>query len=209
MPDESPEMIELQMSETRDSLTQKINALENQVVDTLSNASSTVSGLFDSVKTVVPDTIAGVQEAVSEQVNTTFNVSRHTREKPWAMFGGAAALGFISGMLLFRRVYAAPQKTSSPVSSAPPGAASIPEAVPVAAAPKPAKLPGWLDEIVDRLGAKLTQEVRRIGELAVETASTSIQKTVETTLPRLFSPVSETARGEPVNNGFHDIPSHM
>jgi ElaB/YqjD/DUF883 family membrane-anchored ribosome-binding protein len=210
MPDESPEMIEHRMSETRDSLTQKINALENQVVDTLHNATSTVSGLLDSVKTVVPDTIQGVQDAVSEQVNTTFNLTKHTREKPWAMVGGAAALGFISGMMLFRRVYAAPTKDGYAASSAPQSAASMPTTSPSAAPSRPVKLPGWLDEIVDRLGTKLTEEVRRIGELAVDTASSSLQKTVETSLPRLFNlPESDAARAERVANGFHDVPSHM
>jgi ElaB/YqjD/DUF883 family membrane-anchored ribosome-binding protein len=206
MPDESPEVIEQRMNETRDSLTQKISALENQVVDTLQSATSTVSGLLDSVKTVVPETIAGVQDAVTEQVNTTFNISKHTREKPWAMVGGAAALGFISGMMLFRRYYSAPAKAS--VSGAAEGIAAMsPPAATAAEPPKPVKLPGWLDEIVDRLGSKLAAEARRIGDLAVETASASLQQTVETTLPKLFEPANRG--GERVANGFHNVPSHM
>jgi ElaB/YqjD/DUF883 family membrane-anchored ribosome-binding protein len=206
MPDESPEMIEQRMNETRNSLTQKISALENQVVDTLQNATSTVSGLLDSVKTVVPDTIHGVQEAVSEQVNTTFNLSRHTREKPWAMVGGAAALGFITGLVLFRRVEGAPAQVAAVPKAAPAATFSGTSAAPS----RPVKLPGWLDEIVDRLGGKLTQEVRRLGELAVDTASTSLQKTVETSLPRLFSPSpGNPVRGEQAANGFHEVPSHM
>jgi hypothetical protein len=139
-------------------------------------------------------------------VNTTFNLTKHTREKPWAMVGGASALGFISGMLLFRRVYAAPPKGYV----APQGAAGMPAAAPAAAPSRPVKLPGWLDEIVDRLATKITQEVRRIGELAVDTASSSLQKTVETSLPRLFTPAEhDPARSEHAANGFHDIPSHM
>lgn len=187
MSDESTEMIELQMSETRDSLAQKISALEDQVVGTLHDATSTVSGLLDSVKTVVPDTIAGVQSAVSEQVNTTFNVTKHTREKPWAMVGGAAALGFISGMLLFRRVYAAPAKAGqtlvTPTAAQPHAAASVPRT--------PIKLPGWLDQIVDKLATKMTEEMRKIGELAVDTASTSLKQTVETALPRFLGNLGE------------------
>jgi len=191
-------MIELQMSETRDSLAQKISALENQVVGTLHEATATVSGLLDSVKTVVPDTIAGVQDAVSEQVNTTFNISQHTREKPWAMVGGATALGFISGMLLFRRVYASPAKPGQSLYT-PPAASSQPSA---SAAPHiPLKLPGWLDQIVDKLATKMTEEVRKIGELAVDTASTSLKQTVETALPKLLGNLGESRGGTADGNG--------
>jgi len=209
MSDQSPEMIELQMSETRDSLTQKINALEEQVVGTLHNATSTVSDLLDSAKTVVPDTIAGVQAAVSEQVNTTFNVSQHTREKPWAMVGGAAALGFVSGMLLFRRVYAAPAKTGQTLYTPP--APSLPQAA--APVPRtPVKLPGWLEQIVDKLATKMTEEMRKIGELAVDTASTSLKQTVETALPRFLGtlPSDSNQYADGVGtNGFHVSSSRM
>jgi len=203
MSDDSPEMIELQMSETRDSLAQKISALENQVVGTLHDATATVSGLLDSVKTVVPDTIAGVKETVSEQVNTTFNISKHTRENPWAMVGGATALGFISGMLLFRRVYASPAKPGQTLYTPP---ASSPQAAASPIPHIPVKLPGWLEQIVDKLATKMTEEVRKIGELAVDTASSSLKQTVETALPRLLGnigePKGDTAEAN-ASNGYH------
>jgi ElaB/YqjD/DUF883 family membrane-anchored ribosome-binding protein len=205
MSDDTPEMIELQMSETRDSLTQKINALENQVVGTLHDATSTVSGLLDSVKTVVPDTIAGVQDAVTEQVNTTFNISRHTREKPWAMVGGATALGFISGMLLFRRVYASPAKAGQTLYTPP---AAAPQTVAAATPRTPVKLPGWLDQIVDKLATKMTEEIRKIGELAVDTASTSLKQTVETALPKLLGNLGESRSSSADGvgaNGYHVV----
>ena len=143
MPDESTEVIEQKMSDTRDALTQKVNALENQVVETIQNASTTVSDMVEQVKTAVPETIAGVKDSlsearasISEGLRDTLDVSKHTRERPWAMVGGAAALGFIAGMVLFRRSYAAP------AAVAPQGFAPAP-AMP--AAPKVAssiKLPG-------------------------------------------------------------------
>ena len=58
--------------------------------------------------------------------------------------------------------------------------------VPAAAPRQPVKLPGWLDQIVDRLGDKLTEEVRKLGEVAVSTASSSLQHTVEQVLPKLL-----------------------
>src|SRR3978361_1592779 len=117
MSDESPEVIEQQMQETRDSLTQKVNALETQVVDTLQNATTSVSDIVDQVKTAVPETLAGMKDTLSEvkaSVRESLDVSQHTRERPWAMVGGAAALGFIAGMVLFRRKYSSPAPTAQP-----------------------------------------------------------------------------------------------
>ncbi len=211
MPDESTEVIEQKMSDTRDALTQKVNALENQVVETIQNASTTVSDMVEQVKTAVPETIAGVKDSlsearasISEGLRETLDVSKHTRERPWAMVGGAAALGFIAGMVLFRRSYAAPV----PAAVAPQGFAPAP-AMP--AAPKVAstiKLPGWLDQIVDRLGDRVTQEVRKLGEVAVATASSSLQQSVERVLPTLlgqFGAEAESANRMPTGaerNGF-------
>ena len=185
MSDESAEVIEQQMQETRDSLTLKVSALENQVVDTLQNASETVSNIVDSVKSVVPDTLAGMKETVTESMKETFDVSEHTRVRPWAMVGGAAALGFIAGMVLFRRRDAAAVAVASGASIRPMAAAPAP-----VAAPQAPRLPGWLDQIVDRLVDKVGSEVRKLGDVALATASESLQKKVEETLPRLLGNAS-------------------
>ena len=194
MPDESPEVIELQMQETRESLTQKVSALESQVVDTLHNATATVSSMVDQVKTAVPETLGGLKDSIAEakesvakQVKETLDVSHHTRERPWAMVGGAAALGFISGMILFRRSYALPapsgyRAAASAGSSAP---------MPVAAPSAPMKLPGWLDSIVGELTEKVSAEVRKLGEVAVATASSSLKQTVEHTLPKFLGNMTQ------------------
>ena len=212
MSDQSPEVIELQMSDTRESLTQKINALETHVVDTLHNATSTVSDLLDSAKTVVPDTVADMKEAVSEQVNTTFNVTQHTKDKPWAMVGGSAALGFIVGMWLFRRGGQAMAQPSRSRTQADPFPAAAPK--PAASAPSapsaPIRLPGWLDQIVDKLASKVSEEVRKLGEVALDTVSTSIQHTLEHSVPKLLDTTvnaatreREPVHGSPNENGFH------
>ena len=214
MPDESPEVIEQQLQETRDSLTQKVSALESQVVDTLQNATATVSGMVDQVKTAVPETLAGMKETIGEvkervakSVRETLDVSHHTRQKPWAMVGGAAAVGFIAGMILFRRTYAAPAAQRG--AYAPPAPAPYPAAAASAPARSPVKLPGWLDQIVDKLGDKVTEEVRKLGELAVATASSSLQQTVEKVVPQFLgnrvqgSEPSDRMDSESTRNGYH------
>ncbi len=186
MPDESTEVIEQKMSETRDALTLKVSALENQVVDTLQSASTSVSNMVDQVKTAVPNTIAGmkegiseIRESVAEQVKDTLDVSKRTREKPWAMVGGAAALGFIAGIVLFRKATSPYAAVTSSRSASQPIAATASNST-------ASRLPGWLEQIVDRLSEKVTQEVRKLGDVAVSTASASLQQSVERVLPTLL-----------------------
>ena len=181
MPDESTEMIELHMQETRASLTQKVSSLEHQVMETLHSASTTVSNMVEQVKTAVPDTIADVKDSltgmtdnVAEQVKASLDLSHHVRDNPWAMMGGAAALGFITGLLVFRH---APSGGSHSYQSF--ATASAP-------APSPMRLPGWLDQIVNRLGDRVSEEVRKLGEVAVSTASTSLKQSVEKVVPNLL-----------------------
>jgi len=213
MPDESPEVIEQKMVETRDSLTQKVSALETQVTDTIQSATSTVNNIVEQVKTAVPDTIAtmkdsfaGVKESVTERVKATFDVSQHTRDRPWAMVGGAAALGFIGGMILFRRSYGPPEPSRA--KSAPSTFAAPLTPAPAAA---PMKLPGWLDQIVGRLADKVSEEVRKLGEVAVATASASLQQTVERALPTLLgSPAAETEVTNRISGAEHNgVPVHL
>src|SRR5205823_1346199 len=82
----------------RASLTDKVAALEQQVLGTIQNASDTVSNIVETVKTAVPETLHTVKDTltesvqeVSEKMRSAFDLSHHTREHPWAMVGGAAA----------------------------------------------------------------------------------------------------------------------
>jgi len=200
MPDESTDVIEQQMQETRDSLTQKVTALEDSVVGNLQSASETVHNIIDSVKTVVPDALADVKD----QMKSTLDVSKHTREKPWGMVGGAVAVGFITGLILFRK---REQKAPRPLTSfvPPVDAPSTPS--------KPAKLPAWLEQIVDRLTDKVGDEVRKLGDVALASASSALQQTVEQAIPKLLGNAmgeTDTANTMPHGahrNGYHATPA--
>lgn len=92
--DDSPEVIRLQMEETRASLTEKLETLEHQVSETVHDA-----------RAAVTDTVATVKEAVHETVETvkeTFDINRQMERHPWAMLGGSIALGFLGTRLLER-----------------------------------------------------------------------------------------------------------
>jgi ElaB/YqjD/DUF883 family membrane-anchored ribosome-binding protein len=97
------EMIRQQMDETRAALTDKIETLEHQVVDTVQAASTAVSETVGSVKEIVHDSLQTVKDSVHDTVETvkdTFDLHRQVDRRPWTMFAGATALGFLGGYLL-------------------------------------------------------------------------------------------------------------
>ena len=190
MDHENPEVIEREMEATRASLTDKVAALEQQVLGTIQNASDTVSNIVDTVKTVVPETLTSVKDTLTEsveemsaKVKSAFDLEQHTREHPWAMVGGATALGFVTGLLVFggrsspsfsRLSAASPQPHGGPASTAPPLGAT-------AAAPR---RPSWVDDLMDRIG----RELLTIGEAAIASGAASLKQTVQEGLPKLIGP---------------------
>jgi ElaB/YqjD/DUF883 family membrane-anchored ribosome-binding protein len=219
MDSESPELIEQEMEQTRASLTQKVSALENQVVGTIHNATESVSHTVESVSSTVQDTLSGVKDTlssvkqtvsesvseVSERVKSVFDLSQHTRDYPWAMVGGAAALGFLTGMLVFRE-----QKADN-VSDYSTGEREWNRLAAASAAPRqeaaaPSE-PSWLDYLLDRAG----QEVRTLGETFIASASTSLKQAVQEQMPKLIDTgiqlvTERTAPAEPTGAGTYPYP---
>lgn len=195
---ESPDVIEHEMQQTRESLTQKVAALETQVLGTIQNATDTVNSIVDTVKAVVPETLTNVKDTVNETVTTVkqqvasaFDVSQHTRENPWAMVGGAAALGFVTGLLVFR-----PSHTSLGTAAGHGDATHGPAHARGGYVPQPVmpaahhdagpRIPGWLDNLLAPLAEKAGQELKRIGEAALASAAGSLRQAVETKIPQLI-----------------------
>lgn len=119
--DNETEVILGQMEGTRASLAQKLETLENQVVGTLQEATSTVSETVNQVsetvnqvKDAVTDTVETVKETVEGTVDTvketvqgtvdsvkeTLDIRRQVEKHPWLMFGGAFAVGYLSAWVL-------------------------------------------------------------------------------------------------------------
>jgi len=137
------------MDATRESLTEKLGKLEDQVRETVSSAGESVTETIDEVKEAVSGAVGGVKEAVSdavggvkeavstvsesvssatESVKEAFNLSRQVEEHPWAMMGAAVAVGCIGGYLLggLSRRSAAPDTSSNWTPSQTPGATATP-----------------------------------------------------------------------------------
>lgn len=98
-----PEVIRQRMEQTRMALTEKLETLENQVVETVQGATSAVTETVESVKDAVQETVCTVKESVSDTVETvkhTFDLPLQVERHPWVMFGGSVAVGYLAGTLL-------------------------------------------------------------------------------------------------------------
>ena len=122
------EVIREKMEATRTDLSDKIEKLENKVMDTVQDATSTVNeavqsakdvvetvketvegtvesvqGTVDAVKGAASDAAEGVRETLSnaaESVRNAFDLPAQVDRHPWLMMGGAVAVGFVAGKLL-------------------------------------------------------------------------------------------------------------
>jgi len=93
------------MEETRASLSEKLEMLEQQVKETVHDAKAAVHETVDSVKEAVHDTVDSVKDTVHDTVDTvkdTLDITHQFQRHPWAMLGGSMLLGFLGGKLLER-----------------------------------------------------------------------------------------------------------
>jgi ElaB/YqjD/DUF883 family membrane-anchored ribosome-binding protein len=98
-------LIRQQMLETRTSLTEKLENLEEQVTSKVKDTTESVVETVETVKDAVENTVQNVSDTVHSTVETvkdTFDLSHQMEQRPWMMFGGAVLLGFVGGRLLER-----------------------------------------------------------------------------------------------------------
>jgi len=112
--DNELEVIRHQMEEKRASLADKLDLLENQVLETVHEATEGVSQIVDTVTSTVGSVTDNVQETVQsvkdsltegvqetvESVKQTFDVRDRIRRNPWMSLGGAFAVGLAGGYFL-------------------------------------------------------------------------------------------------------------
>jgi ElaB/YqjD/DUF883 family membrane-anchored ribosome-binding protein len=102
--DNDPEVIRRQMEETRTSLQDKLETLEQQVKETVQGATVAATETVQTVKDAVEETVETVKETVDQTVQSvkkTFDVRHQVHEHPWTMLLGAAAVGFVGGRLIY------------------------------------------------------------------------------------------------------------
>lgn len=186
--DSEPEVIRQQMEETRASLTEKLETLEQQVVGTVQGATTAVSETVESVKEAVQQTVDTVKGSVQDTVDSvkdTFDVPRQVDRYPWLMMGGAIALGYVGGRLLLRssegpRTYWSSPPTTNGRRDSPP----TPEYRPAAAAPPSEADSGWLGAIGDSYGP----EIARLKGLAIGAVLGLVRDAIARSAPEPMRP---------------------
>lgn len=184
--DRSPDEIERDMERTRESLTEKVAALETQVLGTIQTATNTISETVQTVrdtvttapaamKETVQETVAAVKDSVKESFAsvkdsfTAFSVSDCVRNHPAATLGASFAGGFALGYLLTGQ-------TREPAAAPPATASAPPPSFPAyGAAPR---RPGLFDGLFSMLGGELQNLARQAMSTAVDALKRSVQDRV-------------------------------
>jgi len=178
-PGKTPEAIEREMHQTRESITEKVAALESQVVGSVQTAAETLSTTVDAVKSfvshapeTVSDSVKQATAAVSDAVKDTFDITGHVQRHPWAAVGASALLGCVTGWLVSR----GRDSFAGLAQASPPAPAAAPAARPVADA-----TPGLWDGVMGALGDK----VKELVQTALDSVSVAIKERIQTDVPKL------------------------
>jgi ElaB/YqjD/DUF883 family membrane-anchored ribosome-binding protein len=188
--DKTPEQIQAEMAATRESLTEKVAALENQVVGTVQTAADTFTGTVNAVKSLVttaPEAVSETVKKAAEKMKEVLDVSGHVRNHPWTSVGVSAGLGFITGLLVFRGRQ--PMGYSNEVEPPPYTGAPTPTTLTPPRPPEEPREPGMFDEIFGTIRRKL----REITENVINTATAAVNKNVSEGVPKLVDTATEMA----------------
>jgi len=116
---ENEDVIRRQMEETRTSLAEKVETLEQTLVGTVQETAASVTDTVANVKETVQESVDNVKETVQEGVDTVkhwLDLPAQVDEHPWTMLAGSMAIGFALGNLLGGKQSAATEQSSSAAS---------------------------------------------------------------------------------------------
>lgn len=175
----SPDEIDRDMAHTREALTEKVAALEAQVVGTVSSAADTLTGTVESVKSLmsqapsaVSDTVKQVADTVRDSMNDAFDVSARVQKNPWASLGIAALAGCTLGWLTGGRQNPTASAAAVPVPFVPPTQPQAAE-----------REPGVVGELVALMGDSL----KDLAKTALASLSASLKEAVQQQVPHLVA----------------------
>ncbi|HEV3143803.1 MAG TPA: hypothetical protein VGZ47_07975 [Gemmataceae bacterium] len=172
--DDSPEVIRQQMEETRASLSEKLETLEQQVTGTVQDA-----------RNAVTDTVQCVKDA--------FDLKLQTQRHPWAVLGGSVVVGVVTVSLL-ERLAPMPRPPKSPREIGPQGWPTMTGGAvaehPLGEAPKEEQPkaetgePDWLHS----LAREFEPEIAKLKGLAVGVAMSVVREMLAQSVPEPIQP---------------------
>jgi len=174
-----------EMEETRSSLSEKLEALENKVTEkvvdpvtsAVERATDAAVDIVDTVKETVQN-VSGKVEETTKAVVSAFDLSKQTERHPWVMFGIAATTGCVLGSFLGSRTQRSSVESSSWTRSkhvkGTNGASHHVEASPARRAPKKAasEHESWIQD-----------QMRHLGGLAISALMSSIRDLAKRAIP--------------------------
>jgi ElaB/YqjD/DUF883 family membrane-anchored ribosome-binding protein len=186
--EQDPEMIRRQMEAQRAALADKLETLENKIVQTVEGAREAVAETVQTVKETVQSSVETVKESVTSSVETvkeTFDLPRQVQRHPWPMFGGAVAFGFAAGWLLNRAVGGTGGGRSSESWTYASRPTTLPPSPPP---PAPSSGEAWAQS----LAQTFSPELHKLKGLAVGAALSVVRDLVSQAVPDKLRPqVSE------------------
>jgi vacuolar-type H+-ATPase subunit E/Vma4 len=200
--DSNPDRIEREMEQTRESITAKVSALENQVLGTIQTATSTISDTVQAVKDTVTTAPTAVKETIQESVAAmkdsvketfasvkdsvaSFDLGACVGNHPAAALGASVAVGFVAGYVLFgdsRPLMARGFREPAPAGR--PGTASHDHTPYGHAFSGPHAAPDRPGMFAN-LWAMVGGEVEQLAKQALSTALASLKQSVNEQVPRL------------------------
>lgn len=185
---EEPQAIRQQMEETRSSLNEKLQVLEQKVTSSVEEVASTVTETVQEVKESVQTSL--------ETVRDFCDLRGHVRQRPWAMVGGAAAVGLLGG--LFNGAGRQPQQSAGHnemsgrsehhAGRTQPGQRVSCNGSGNGSAALPAREPSWLEQLASALGP----EVQQLKMLAIGAAAGIVRDLLANAVPEAMkTPTNE------------------
>jgi ElaB/YqjD/DUF883 family membrane-anchored ribosome-binding protein len=114
---ENEDVIRQQMEETRTSLTEKVEILEQKLANSVTETADAFTETVANVTDTVQETVANVKESMEEGVETVkswFDLGAQVDQHPWAMVAGSMAAGFMLGTFIPEKESAKPTSTPLP-----------------------------------------------------------------------------------------------
>jgi ElaB/YqjD/DUF883 family membrane-anchored ribosome-binding protein len=183
--DHETEVIKQQMLETRTSLTEKLQALEEQVASTVRSTTEAVTETAEAVKGAVENTVSAVKGTVEETVETvksSFDLTHQMEAHPWLMLGGAVVAGYFAASLLDRGASAVSSGVSGLTSRSytPPPQQAMSS---LSSSGRPPSSENWSNGLWDTVTRAFQPAISRLEELAIGAAAGVVSNMVVNAAP--------------------------